>query len=128
MFHDITGIEFNSGFRSGVLEILTPSYNGTANRDFWRGTFAGRNANSNDPFTLSNTLPMDKSTYEEVRSHIEELKRLVVDTKRRVIVEGSAPARPISDELERLASLHQQGVLDEKEFVAVKARLLGLTD
>lgn len=44
MFHDVTGIEYNSGMHTGVLEVLTPSYQGSANKDFWRGKNRSRNA------------------------------------------------------------------------------------
>ena len=62
-FTEITGIEYNAQILSGVLEVLTPSYQGTANKDYWRGTNKSRNADANDPWTLSNTLPLARSTY-----------------------------------------------------------------
>jgi hypothetical protein len=35
-FHytEITGIEYNAGMMMGVLEILTPSYQGSGNKDY----------------------------------------------------------------------------------------------
>jgi hypothetical protein len=81
-FVDITGIEYNSGLISGVLEILTPSYHGTANSDFWRGTHRSRNANSNDPFTLSNTLPLPKPLYQAWTADIQTLRSRIAAFKR----------------------------------------------
>ncbi len=136
MFSEITGIEYNAGLLNGVLEILTPSYSGTANKDFWRGSNKGRNKDSNDPFTLSNTLPLTKSTYERVRPHIEELKRLVSESKSPVVhVTTSAPppestsqqptaGLSLADEIERLGELHQKGILDDAEFSAAKLALI----
>jgi hypothetical protein len=43
-FTQITGIEYNSGMITGVLEILTASYQGSANKDYWRGSTKSRNA------------------------------------------------------------------------------------
>jgi hypothetical protein len=49
MYTDITGLEYNSGWINGVLEILTPSYQGTANKDFWRGSSKGRTRTPTTP-------------------------------------------------------------------------------
>lgn len=133
-FHDVTGIEYNSGLINGVLEILTPSYDGTANRDFWRGSNRSRNADSNDPFTLSNTLPLDKATHSQAQPHLNELRRRITAFKRTVSVDGYTPAPApepdtrlgtgLADELGRLASLRDSGVLTDEEFQSAKARLL----
>jgi Short C-terminal domain len=37
----------------------------------------------------------------------------------------AAPAPPMSDQLNQLASLHKQGVLSDDEFAVAKAKLLG---
>lgn len=127
-FTDITGVEYNAGLLNGVLEILTPSYQGTANKDFWRGTTKGRNADSNDPWTLSNTLPLSKHEHEQVRPEIERLHEMIVTAKRPV--PGAPPAPPadaagrVADEIRKLAELHAQAILDDDEFATAKARLL----
>lgn len=68
VFHytDITNIEYNSGFVNGVLEVLTPSYQGTANHDFWN---TSRNGTRN-PHELSNCLPLPKALYQQVQPKI----------------------------------------------------------
>jgi len=86
MYRHVTGIEYNSGMVNGVLTVLTPSYQGTANQDFWSGTTKGRNADAGDPFTLSNCLPLAKTTYREVRTQIEELRQLIEEQSRTVIM------------------------------------------
>ncbi|MGN8552098.1 UNVERIFIED_CONTAM: DUF2510 domain-containing protein [Microbacterium sp. SLM126] len=124
-FTDITVIEFNSGFMTGVLEILTPSYQGTANKDFWRGTTKSRNADSNDPYTLSNTLPMSKAEYIQYTPHIQELRAKVAAAKRPVSVPVVAQATPsLADELAKLAALRDAGVLSDEEFAAAKSQLI----
>jgi hypothetical protein len=134
LYSEITGIEYNSGLTTGVLEILTASYSGTSNKDFWRGTLSGRNANSDDPYTLSNTLPLAKVVYERVRPQVEELKRLIAESKRPHIViqapeHAEVPAPRVADttlasELERLAELRERGLLDDEEFKAAKLALI----
>lgn len=126
-FPDITGIEFNSGFVNGVLEILTASYSGSANRDFWRGSGQSRNADSNDPWTLSNCLPLSKDEYNECLPEINALKARVSRSKQRTVelpTPVSAPTGDLASQLERLVALHASGALSDGEFAAAKARLL----
>lgn len=119
MYSDITGIEYNAGWITGVLEVLTPSYQGSTNKDFWRGTFSGRNKNADDPFTLSNTLPWGKSFYEHVRPKIEWMKHQVAEMKRPAVhaQPTPSPGQPdLAGEIAKLAHLHEQGALDDDEF------------
>lgn len=128
-FVDVNAIEYNSGFATGVLEILTASYQGSANKDYWRGTTKARNADSNDPYTLSNTLPMVKTVYQEWAPQIQELRARIAAAKRPaplpVATAPAAPAAPtLVDQLEKLAALRAAGALTEEEFTAAKARLM----
>lgn len=123
-FTQITGIEYNSGFVNGVLEILTPSYQGTANKDFWRGTTKSRNADSNDPWTLNNCLPLTKDGYKSSRELVDDLKQLVAEAHRPIAVSASSPTG-LSEELAKLAELLRQGILTEEEFALAKRNLLG---
>ena len=130
-FRDVTGVEFNSGMVTGVLEVLTASYNGTANKDFWRGTRQSRNADSNDPYTLSNTLPLSKVEYNNALDNIKELRQRIARSKEQVVLAPSAQQLPststasLGDELMKLAELHKAGVLSDDEFQSAKKRLLG---
>jgi hypothetical protein len=122
---DINALEFNSGMVSGVLEVLTASYSGQGQKDFWKGTNKGRNANANDPFTESNTLPLSKLEYNAAIAQINELRKRISEAKQGPAVTAPPPAAAsLSNELARLAELHQTGVLDEAEFKAAKSRLL----
>lgn len=130
-FHHVTGLEYNSGLLQGVLEILTPSYNGTANRDYWRGTGRSRNADSNDPFTLSNTLPLDKATYRQALPHLNDLRERIAASRTRptAVTVSLQPERPssgvgLAEEISRLKQLHDDGALSDEEFAAAKAHLL----
>ncbi|WP_198295587.1 SHOCT domain-containing protein [Diaminobutyricimonas sp. LJ205] len=127
-FSDITGIEYNSGFVNGVLEILTPSYSGGANKDYWRGTNQSRNADSNDPWTLSNCLPLSKLDYNTSLAEINELKARVSRAKQMSAGPVAPKAAPevdgLAEQLQKLAGLRDSGVLSDEEFTAAKARLL----
>jgi len=130
-FRDVTGLEFNSGIALGVLEVLTASYNGTANRDYWRGSNKSRNANSDDPYTLSNTLPLAKHEYNTALDDIKELRRRIARSKEQVVIapnsQQPAPTNTASlgDELIKLAELNKAGFLSDDEFQSAKKRLLG---
>ena len=126
MFHDITGIEYNSGILNGVLEILTPSYQGTSNKDFWKGSSAASNSNSDNPQTLSNTLPLIKSTHKVAQPQLNELRRRIADAKNATItVQNQIPTNETTttsstDELKKLGELHQAGILTDSEFSEAK--------
>lgn len=128
-FDQITGIEYNSGLISGVLEVLTPSYQGTANKDFWKGISSGglRNLDDNDPWKLSNTLPLNKDDYRTAKPLIDSLRKLISEYRRGGIQQQATPARQnnLSEELLKLSELRDKGVLSDDEFTAAKAKLLG---
>ena len=126
-FMDITGFEYNAGFVNGVLEVLTPSYSGTTNKDFWRGTNKSRNSDSTAPWTLSNCLPLGKIEYNSYLAEITELKSRVSKAKHTVQVVAPQPPAggALVEQLGKLASLHQSGALSAEEFAVAKARLLG---
>lgn len=129
LYSHITGVEYNGGMFAGVLEILTPSYQGTANKDYWRGTTKGRNADSNDPWTLSNCLPMPRATYELVRGRLDDLRSMVADAaKPQITVQADVSRGSLGEELGKLADLHRSGVLDDDEFKLAKARAIAKFD
>lgn len=140
-YHDINALEFNKQFGGSVLEVLTASYQGTANHDFWRGSTKSRNANSGDPHTLSNTLPCSNGEYTRARAEMSELRERIAAAKRGnaaatmpavsatppILPSPGAPAASSDDlvsRLAKLAELREAGILTDEEFAAAKARLL----
>ncbi len=128
-FDQITGIEYNSGLMMGVLEVLTPSYSGGANKDFWRGADRSLNKDNNNPNTLSNTLPVDKAMHAQALPHLNELRDRI--SKARTITVRVEQERPtagggLADQLARLVELRDAGVLDAEEFATAKRRLLDI--
>lgn len=134
-FHDINGIEFNKQPLGSVLEILTASYQGTANHDFWRGASKGRNADSHDPWTLNNTLPIDNREYTNAHAEMSELRRRIAAAKQPAIAVPASGApmgqravpesdRDLVSQLARLGELREAGVLTDMEFHAAKSRIL----
>lgn len=140
-YQDINALEFNKQFGGSVLEVLTASYQGTANHDFWRGSTKSRNADSGDPYTLSNALPCSNDEYTRARVEMSELRERIAAAKRGsapasvpavpatppTLPSPGTPAAPSDDlvsRLTKLAELRDAGALTEAEFAAAKARLL----
>ncbi|PZU02172.1 MAG: hypothetical protein DI630_09340 [Gordonia sp. (in: high G+C Gram-positive bacteria)] len=125
-YRDITNIEYNSGMMNGVLEVLTPSYQGTANHDYWRSSNKGRNKAHDDPWTLSNCLPLPKAVYKTAQPKLNELQRKIINSKQATVVvhhspvEQAAPTGGLAEEIRKLANLHAQGLIDAEEFKAAK--------
>ena len=126
-YRDITGIEYNSQMVTGVVEILTASYDGSKNKDYWRGFARSRNADLNDPWTLSNTLPMGKFTYGAAKQQFDKLRALIGQSKGSsgATVTNIVNSDSIADEIEKLSKLLEKNLIDEGEFKEAKKRLLG---
>ncbi len=129
-YRDITGVAYNSGLFNGVLQILTSSYDGSPNKDYWRGSTRSRNSNSNDPYILSNTLPLGKSEFNLVQAEIAELRSRISQSKETKVSVTVTPSETtaggsLADELKKLGDLQAAGILSPDEFAAAKARLLG---
>jgi hypothetical protein len=127
-YDQITGIEFNSGLLSGVLEVLTPSYQGTDNKDYWKGlTSKGvKNLNASDPWKLSNTLPIAKDDFKTAKPLVDALRKLISTSRRGASSSSGKQPNPtdLSVELLRLSELRDKGILSEEEFSAAKSKLL----
>lgn len=129
-FRDITGIEYNSGMFTGVLEILTASYEGSGNKDFWTGFLnANKNLGINDPRTLSNTLPLMKDDYASAKPLIDKLRTMIQEAKETKVIVNTTVAQSApstADELQKLAELLDKGLLTPDEFKVAKNKLLGI--
>lgn len=117
-YRDITGIEVNTGLINGVIEICTPSYEGTRQKDFWSMD------RDRDPAKVSNCIPINKISLKICQPFLEKLHAKIDDAKRSTIV--SSTTSEVSTEIERLAGLHSRGILSDEEFIQAKKKLLGL--
>ena len=119
-YRDITGIEVNTGLMQGVIEINTPAYQGTQEKDFW-------NQNKDrDPFKVTNCLPISKSRLKHYKPYIDRLRAAIREAKqeRHTIPPPDQDGNALGSELEKLASLRDSGVLTEEEFQQAKRRVL----
>ena len=120
-YRDITGIEVNTGLINGVIEINTPSYQGTGQKDFWNIKNEDR-----DPYRVTNCLPISRFNLKEYKPYIDRLRAMIREAKHeRVASSPPQSGSSLSSELEKLASLRASGVLTDEEFHRAKHRLLG---
>ncbi|NKX90946.1 SHOCT domain-containing protein [Nocardia coubleae] len=117
----ITNIEYNSGLLMGVLEVLTPSYQGSRNHDYWRSFLKNPNNTDNNPRALSNTIPVPRPLYDQALPQLNTLQSKISASKRPPASQSpSPPASLLAEEIQRLANLHAQGLLTDVEFTAAK--------
>ncbi len=123
-YRDVNGIEVNTGLMSGVIEVNTPSYQGTQERDFWNVKDKNK-----DPYRVSNCIPIMKWDLKKQKAELERLQAKVTDAKYERTSSSQAAPTPSNGgfvaELEKLVSLRESGILTEEEFQQAKKRLLG---
>jgi len=116
-YRDITGVEANTGLLTGVIEINTPAFPGTATKDYWS---LGKDR---DPRLLSNCVPIDRPGLKAYKPYLDQLRQWIREAKQETT--GSRPSTAsLSVELEKLASLKESGVLTEEEFQQAKQRII----
>lgn len=112
-YQDVTGIQLRMHLVSGWIEISSPSFQGRERKHTRHPRSSDR-----DVYKLPNCVPILRRHVETYRAPLAELRRLVAAAKQHQAAEGVVAG------LERLASLRRDGLLDEAEFAAAKARLL----
>ena len=126
-YRQVTTIEYNGGFTLGVLEILTASYDGGMNKDFWG--IKSPNSSAGDPRQQNNTLPILKSTYKELAPDLNKIRQLIEKSHEVKISADSivgAPAQTdLISQIQKLAELKDSGALTLEEFESAKQKLLG---
>ena len=120
LYSNITGVEVNTGLFNAVIEICTPSYQGTGEKDWWSM------ARGRDPFKISNCIPITKSDLKKYQPYLEILRQKIRDAHQPVTTsqQHASTDTNLSAELEKLAELHTKGLLTADEFKQGKAKLL----
>ena len=111
---DVTGIQLRMHLVSGWIEISSPSFQGRERKHTRQPRTSDR-----DVYKLPNCVPIHRRHVDAYGEPLAELRRLVAAAKER----GRSAA--VVGELERLAALHRDGLLDEEEFAAAKSQVLG---
>jgi hypothetical protein len=111
-YPDVTGIQVRMHLVSGWIEISSPSFQGSDHRGRARSQGAGSSV-----FKQPNCVPVSRRHVGAYREALAELRRLVAVSK-------LEQHNGLVDQLERLATLRQRGLLDEREFSAAKSKLV----
>ena len=114
-YRDVTGIQVRKQLVSGWIEISTPSFQGT---DRARSRSDRRGAATARATGQPNCVPMYRRQIAIYQAALGELRRLIADAKL------DHDHRGVVTQLERLATLRRQGVVDEGEFSAAKSAIL----
>ena len=123
-YRQITTIEYNSGLITGVLEILTASYSGEGNKDFWNISLA--NKGKTDPRQQNNTLPLMKETFKQITPQLNKIRELIEKIHTgNSSGNSSGSSGGLGDEIEKLSELHKKGILTDDEFKEAKKRIIG---
>lgn len=117
-YRDITSIEINTGWISGVLEILTPSYAGGVQKDFWN---RGRDR---DPFKASNCIPFPKNGLKIWQPYIDLIRKKISESRISPTNSTSSTSTDIASQLEKLSNLKSSGALTADEYQKAKNKLL----
>ena len=120
-YRDINGIKVSTGLAMGVIEINTPRYQGTQEKDYWSHKNKDR-----DPRKVSNCLPISKTDLKRYKPLIDRLRTMIRAAKQESIPQLPAQdSSSLSAEIEKLTSLRELGALSEDEFQQAKKGLLG---
>ena len=112
-YQDVTGIQLRMHLVSGWIEISSPSFQGRERKHTRQPRSSDR-----DVYKLPNCVPISRRHVDAFRAPLTELRRLVAEAKLQPVAGG------VVAELERLAELRRHGLLNEREFLAAKSRVL----
>jgi hypothetical protein len=113
-YRDVTGIQVRMQLVSGWIEISTPSFQGAERTR----TRRSRSAVAAGMIGQPNCVPVRRRHVALYHVALADLRRLIADAKL------EHDHRGVVTQLERLATLRRQGVVDEREFAAAKSSIL----
>lgn len=113
-YRDVTGIQVRMHLVSGWIEISSPSFQGRERKRSRHPRTSDR-----DVYKLPNCVPIHRFHLDQYDAPLKELRRLVAEAK------DVVPRTEVVAELERLSALAAAGHLDEREYAAAKALVLG---
>jgi hypothetical protein len=118
-YPSITALELKKHATYGLVQILTPATHDNRKLSYWD------NNNNNDADKSDNAVVFgsDKTNIELFQEAVMLARGVMVK------MNGSTPAAAANDDLsqlEKLAELHDKGIITEQEFAAKKKQILGL--
>lgn len=114
-FNQITGIEINRELRTGFLEVLTAT---DSKKSYWTKKLEDKLGADN----MVSFVAIREKVFQGGVSLARGTIQKSLNAHNAAIVEHQSAA----DEVEKLASLRDKGILTEEEFQAKKRQLLGL--
>ena len=124
-YRDITAFEVNTGWTTGVVEILASGYLGGKEKDYWASD------KDRDPFKMSNCVPIPKKAAAQWQPYLQWIRERIEEAHRpHPTPEPQAGAQQddtgdVVAALERLQALKGAGALSDTEFELAKQKVLG---
>ena len=124
-YRDITAFEVNTGWTTGVVEILASGYLGGKEKDYWASD------KDRDPFKMSNCVPIPKKAAAQWQPYLQWIRERIEEAHRpHPTPEPQAGAQQddtgdVVAALERLQALKGAGALSVTEFELAKQKVLG---
>ena len=118
-YSDITNVEANTGWTTGVIEVLSAAYTGGTQKDDWN------RGDNDDPYKTSNTIPIAKKKLEEFQPYLDQMTGWITASKQSASVQAAPVAeQSLPEQIRELHELVQLGALSEEEFEVAKKKLL----
>jgi hypothetical protein len=117
-YRDITNIEINTGWVNAVLEIMTPSFSGGIQKEFF-----SRSKDSN-PYQAANCIPFAKKGLAIWQPFINQIREKSAEAKKSSTNNTIDSSTDLASQLEKLSNLNRNGVLTDEEFQKAKNKLL----
>ncbi len=112
-YTNLLGVQAHKGIMSGAVVLQGPGQSGKQT-NYW-------GQKDDDPYKAPNAIPI-AGGWKEVQASVARLRQLIDHANAR----SSPTAAPsTADELRKLGDLRKEGILNDEEFAAAKARLLG---
>jgi len=117
-YGDITALSVQLGITMGTLAVQSPGYGATQIDDYWaRG--------KNTWMKMPNVIVWSKRWDKIFAAELAHAHRRIAAAKQSIAEPAMPNAAGLGAELERLATLHGDGLLTAEEFAAAKRRILG---
>jgi Short C-terminal domain len=116
-YRNLVGIQIHTGMMNGAVIVQAPGQEG-ASTSFWKQS-------DRDPYKAPNAIPITRP-WEQANAGVARLREMIVASHapQPAAANGAVSSGSVADELHKLATLRDSGVLSAAEFETLKGRLL----
>jgi hypothetical protein len=115
-YRNITGVQIETGILSGTVAVQAAGIT--------MGDYSYWSTGKDDPQKAANALAIARDHFPQARSGVARLRELLSAAQHAPVANSTQAPPDLADQLRKLASLRDEGILTEEEFQAKKAQLL----